>query len=177
MSTETTHPLSLLHVDFDDLYARHLGRHSQFGINVAHLAALYGMWYGVYGAIYQGILMMGVPAGWVVVVALAIAYLALVSINAPYRVSVATAASLTFFVASVLALPKLPSWSILAFLFMVPAFYKIQAWSHKIWTIGADMTEFNKRFPPGRALNSILLVNEVPICLNYLLFRRKDWRS
>ena len=50
MSTQTTQPLSLLHVDFDDLYARHLGRHSQFGINVGHLVALYGLWFGVYAA-------------------------------------------------------------------------------------------------------------------------------
>lgn len=177
MSTETARPLSLLRVDFDDLYARHLGRHSQFGINVAHLAALYGMWYGVYGAVYEAILLLGFKAGWIAIVTMALAYLALVSVNAPYRVSVATAAFLAFFVASVLALPTLPTWSIAVFVLMIPLFYKFQAWSHKIWTVGADMTEFNKRFPPGRALNSILLVNEVPICLNYLLFRRQDWRS
>jgi hypothetical protein len=177
MSTETTHPLNLLHVDFDDLYARHLGRHSQFGINVAHLAALYGLWFGVYSAIYQAVLLLDLPAGWLTTVALAVTYLALVAINAPYRVSIATAVFLAFFVASVLALPRLASWSMLAFVLMIPAFYKLQAWSHKIWTVGADMTEFNKRFPPGRTLNSILLIYEIPICLNYLVFRRNDWRS
>ena len=66
--------------------------------------------------------------------ALAVAYLALVAINAPYRVCLATAVFLAFFVASVLALPRLPSWSIPAFLVMIPVFYKLQAWSHKIWT-------------------------------------------
>jgi hypothetical protein len=168
--------LSLLHIDFNDLYARHLGRHSQFGINVAHLAALYGMWFGIYAAIYQAVLLLGLPAPWIPILAMAVAYLTVVAINAPFHVSIATAGFLTFFVASVLALPRLPSWSILGFVLMVPLFYKIQAWSHKIWTIGADMTEFNKRFPPGRTLNSILLVNEVPICLKYLLFCPKDWR-
>ncbi|MGO9463692.1 MAG: hypothetical protein ACLQVF_05970 [Isosphaeraceae bacterium] len=176
MSTETTQPLSLLHVDFDDLYARHLGRHSQFGINVAHLAALYGLWFGVYAAIYQTVLLLDIAAGWLVIVALAATYLAFVAINAPYRVSIATAVLLAFFAASVLALPRLPSWSILPFVLMVPVFYKLQAWTHKIWNIGADMTEFNRRFPPGRALTSILLIYEVPICLNYLIFSRKDWR-
>jgi len=169
--------LSLLHVDFNDLYARHLGRHSQFGINVAHLAALYGVWFGIYAAIYQAVLLLDLPAGWLFVVALAVTYLALVAMNAPYHVCLATAGFLAFFVASVLALPSLASWSILALVLMVPVFYKLQAWSHKIWTAAADMTEFNKRFPPGRTLNSILLVYEVPICLNYLMFRRKDWRS
>ncbi len=177
MSTETTQPLSLLHVDFDELYARHLGRHSQFGINVAHLAALYGLWFGVYAALYQAVLLLNLPAGWVIIVALAVTYLALVAINAPRHVCVAAAVFLAFFVASVLALPRLASWSILLFVLMVPVFYKLQAWSHKIWNIGADMTEFNRRFPPGRALTSILLIYEVPICLNYLIFRRKDWRS
>ena len=106
MSTETIQPLSLLHVDFDDLYARHLGRHSQFGINVAHLAALYGIWFGIYAAIYQAVLLLGLPAAWLIIVALAVAYLAMVAINAPYRVSLATAVFLAFFVASVLALPQ-----------------------------------------------------------------------
>ena len=58
----------------------------------------------------------------------------------------------------------------------MPISYKVQAWSHKIWTAAADMSEFNKRFPPGRDLNLILLIYEVPICLNYLVFRRQDWR-
>ncbi len=107
---------------------------------------------------------------------MAVAYLAMVAINAPFRVSLATAVFLAVFVASVLALPRLPIWSILGFIAMVPVFYKIQAWSHKIWTVAADMTEFNKRFPPGRALTFILLIYEVPICLNYLIFCRKDWR-
>jgi hypothetical protein len=177
MSTQTTQPLSLLHVDFDDLYARHLGRHSQFGINVNHLAALYGLWFGIYAAIYQGVFLLGLPAGWLIIVALAVTYLALVAINAPYHVSLATAAFLAVFVASVLALPRLPSWSIPVFLIMIPVSYKFQAWGHKIWTVAADMSEFNKRFPPGRTLNLILLIDEVPICLNYLMFRRQDWRS
>jgi hypothetical protein len=175
VSTQTTQPLSLLHVDFNDLYARHLGRHSQFGINVGHLAALYGLWFGAYATLYQIILWLGVPAGWLIIVALALTYLALVAINAPCQVVLATAVFLAFFVATVVALPRLPGWSVLAFVAMIPAFYKFQSWNHKLWPIAADMTEFNIRFPPGRALNLILLIYEVPICLNYLVFRRKDW--
>jgi len=176
MSTQTTPRLSLLHVDFGDLYARHLGRHSQFGINVAHLAALYGMWFGIYAAVQQTVLHLGFPVAWPFVLAMALAYLSVVAINAPPRVTLATAAFLAVFVSSVLALPRLPGWCIPVFLAMVPLFYKIQAWSHKVWTTAADMTEFNLRFPPGGALNLILLTNEVPICLFYLLFNRKDWR-
>jgi hypothetical protein len=176
MSTETIQSSSWLRVDFSDLYARHLGRHSQFGINVAHLAALYGMWFGIYAALEQALIVLDPRASWLIIPVLAVAYLATVACSAPYRVSLATAVFLSFFVASVLALPKLPGWSVVGFVAMVPLFYKIQAFSHKIWTVAADMTGFNKRFPPGRALNVILLINEVPICLNYLLFGRKDWR-
>jgi hypothetical protein len=176
MSAGATRPISLLAFDFNDLYARHLSRHSQFGINVGHLAALYGLWFGVYAAIYEATLVLGLPGGWMIVVALAVTYLAVVAINAPSHVCLATGVFLAFFVASVLALPKLPGWSIPLFLVMPPVFYKLQAWNHKIWNVAADMTEFNRRFPPGRALTSILLIYEVPICLNYLIFNRKDWR-
>jgi hypothetical protein len=177
VSTQTHQPLSLRHVEFDDLYARHLGRHSQFGINVAHLAALYGLWFGVYAVIYQAVLHAGLPGGWVIIVALAATYLALVVMNAPSHVSFAAAVFLAFFVASVLALPKLSGWWSLGLFAMIPVFYKIQSWSHKIWTVAADMTKFSGQFPPGRTLSSILLIYEVPICLNYVLFRRQDWRS
>jgi hypothetical protein len=175
MSVGTTRPLSLLHVDFDALFTRHLGRHSQIGINVGHLVALYGLWFGVYAAVGQGARLLGLPA-WPVVVTMAVAYLSTVSVNAPVRVILATAVFLALFVASVLALPALPAWSIPAFLVLAPACYKLQSWNHRVWTAAADMSEFNKQFPPGRDLNLILLVYEVPICLNYLLFRRDVWR-
>jgi hypothetical protein len=166
----------LLHVDFDGLYTRHLGRHSQWGINIAHVLALYGLWFCIYAAIGQGARLMGLPASWPILVVLAVAYLAAVSINAPAHVTLATAVFLALFVASVLALPPLPGWTIPAFLALVPVFAKLQSWSHRVWTAAADMSEFNKRFPPGRELNRILLIYEIPTCLNYLVFRRKDWR-
>ena len=148
----------------------------EFGINVAHVLALYGLWYGVYAAVDQAARHLGAPATWPILATMAAAYLAVVRLNATLRVVLATAVFLAVFVASVRALPTLPAWSIPLLLAMVPAFYKFQSWNHKIWTRAADMTEFNKRFPPGRDLNLILLVYVVPICLNYLLFRRKDWR-
>jgi hypothetical protein len=168
MSTIASRPLSLLHVDFPDLYARHLCRHSQFGINVVHLASLVGVWYGVYAALYWLVRVEWLP------VALAVAYLGVVALNAPARVCVATAAFLGLFVAAVLWLPELPLW---AYLVMVPVFYKVQSWSHKLWTAEADMTEFNKRFPKGAVLFVVLLFYEVPLVLNYLCFDRKSWAA
>jgi phosphoglycerol transferase MdoB-like AlkP superfamily enzyme len=168
MSTATPRPLTLFRVDFRDLYERHLCRHSQFGINVAHLAALFGVWYGAAAFLYWL-----TQAEWVPV-ALAAAYLALVALNAPLRVCLATALFLALFVAAVLWLPALPWW---ADLLTVPVFYKLQAWSHKVFTVERDMTEFNKRYPKGPALFVVLLIYEVPLLLNYLAFDRKRWAA
>jgi hypothetical protein len=153
-------------IDFADLYARHLCRHSQFGINVVHLAALFGLWFGVYGFFYQ---LTGI---WWLPTVLAAGYLGLVAVNAPARVSVATALFLCIFVATVIWTPPLPLW---VYLLIIPVFYKLQSLSHKLWTASTDMTDFNRRFPKGRALFIILLINEVPICINYLLFDRTRW--
>ena len=176
MSAGTTQPLSLRRFDFDAVYTRHLGRHSQVGINVAHLLALYGIWFGIYASITQGARLLGLPAWWAVPMVMAVAYLVVVAINAPPAVTLVTAAFMALFVGSVLALPALPGWAIPLMLLAIPACYKLQSYSHKVWTTAADMSEFNRRIPPGRDLNIILLFFEVPICLNYLVFRPKDWR-
>ena len=176
MSAATTSPPTLRRFDFDALYARHLGRHSQLGINVAHLIALYGIWFGIYAALTQGARLLGLPAWWAVPVVMAAGYLAVVALNAPPAVTLATAAFLALFAGSVVALPPLPAWAVPLLLLAIPACYKLQSWSHKVWTTAADMSEFNRRIPPGRDLNAILLFHEVPICLNYLLFRPQDWR-
>jgi hypothetical protein len=168
MSTLTSGPLSLWRVDFADLYARHLCRHSQFGINVAHLAALFGVWYAVYAALYGLVRLEWLP------VALAAAYLAAVALNAPLRVVAATALFLALFLGAVYWLPALPLW---AYLVMIPVFYKLQAWSHKVFTVEQDMTEFNKRYPKGFVLFVVLLIYEVPLALNYLVFDRKRWAA
>jgi hypothetical protein len=167
MSTLTSRPMSLLRSDFQDLYARHLCRHSQFGINVVHLAALFGVWFGVYGFLYA---LVGLP--WLPI-ALACAYLVLVAFNAPVRVIVATAVFLAVFVSAILFLPPLPLWT---YLVLIPVCYEIQSLSHKVWTRAADMTEYNKRYPKGPVLFVVLLICEVPLALNYLVFGMKDWR-
>jgi hypothetical protein len=167
MSTTATRPLSLWRIDFAGLYARHMCRHSQFGINAAHLAALFGVWYAVYAALWCLL-----PSPWLPV-ALASAYLAAVAPNLPPRVIAATAAFLAVFVASLLLLPELPAWAALPFLASVPVFYKLQAWSHKVWTVERDMTEFDRIYPKGPALFVVLLFYEVPLALNRVVFDRE----
>jgi hypothetical protein len=171
----------MVSVEFEELYHRHLCRHSQFGINVVHLLALFGVWLGVYGLIYRALLVGGVPAAiaqWVPI-GLGVGYLLVLLPNLPLRVWAATVVFMGLFVAAVLGLGavfELP-WhlELFVYLLMVPVFYKIQAFSHKVWTIEHDMTEFNKKYVKGRVLFFVLLFYEVPVLLHYLLFGRKDW--
>jgi len=62
---------------------------------------------------------------------------------------------------------------------MIPVSYKIQAWSHRFYTVESDMTEFNKKYVKGSILFVVLLIYEVPIVLNFLLFvpRRAEPRK
>src|SRR6516165_2654283 len=124
MSTLTSRPMSLVSIEFPELYERHLCRHSQLGINVVHLLALFGVWFGVYGFFYWLAQSAGLPvatAPWVPI-GMAAAYLVVLLPNLPLRVWVATAVFLGLFLAAVLHAPELPWW---AYLVMVPVFYKI----------------------------------------------------
>lgn len=164
MTMLTTRPMRLLFVEFNELYARHLCRHSQLGINVVHLIALTSIWYAVYGILYW---LVGVE--WVLAVP-ALVYLAAVAPNVPIRVFVATSLFLALIVAAAMWLPA-PWW---AYLIMIPVSYKLQAWSHKYYTIESDMTEFNKKYAKGPILFVVLLIYEVPIVLNFLLFAQSE---
>lgn len=162
-------PLGLARVDFADLYARHLCRHSQFGVNVLHLLALFGVWFGGYAFLYALWPEPWLPAG------LAAAYLLAVAPNLPVRVTLATAAFLAAFAAAVVYAPPLPLWAAWAYLLLIPVCYKLQAWSHGWFTAATDMTEFDRKYPKGRALFRVLLFYEVPFLLNYLAFDRRRW--
>jgi hypothetical protein len=162
-TTLTSRPMRLLRVDFADLYARHLCRHSQYGINVIHLAALFGIWFGVYSIVYR------LTGTWWPPVLLAAAYWMLVAVNAPARVRLTLAMFLAIFVGTVLCLPEAPHW---AYVGLLPIFYLVQSWSHKIYTLETDMTEFNKKYRKGFVLFIVLLINEVPLLLNFLCFDR-----
>jgi hypothetical protein len=156
--------MSLVFIEFGELYERHLCRHSQLGINVAHLAALLGIWYAIYAAAYAATGMPIVPA------VMAVLYFVVLAPFTPIRVLAATAVLLVLLVASVVCLPTLPAWMAWAYLLLVPVFARFQSWTHKVWTVERDMTEFNKKYPKGFVLSVILLFYEVPILLNYLVF-------
>jgi hypothetical protein len=178
--------VNVWNANFQELYQRHLCRHSQFGINVIHLAAVIGTYLALYGlgfAVAQGIgymlsslsLEAGVLASKWVLLAITVPYLAILAANLPARVLIATLACVGLFFAVFFALPPLPVWALWAYPATVFACYKIQSWSHKIYDREMNMTEFNKKYPKGFKLFVLLSIYELPILLNYLLFGKQDW--
>jgi len=171
METLSPEPMNLLRVDFREIYARHLCRHSQLGINVGHLAALFGVWFGVYGAIYC---LMRSP--WAPV-AMAGAYLLCVAPSLPLRVTCMVAVFLAVLVLALLRIPLLPIWAFWAYLILIPLCYRFQNWNHKVYNLEKDMTLFKQKYAKGRVLFVLLLFYEVPLLINFLVFGRKDWAT
>jgi hypothetical protein len=164
--------MNLLRVNFQELYERHLCRHSQYGINVIHLATVIGTYLALFG------IASWLFESWWVLLAIPLPYLAALAFNIPLRVLAVTLVFLgLFFVVffmlffSPYALPLLPVWCIL----LIILCHQIQNWSHKIYPLERDMTEFNKKYKKGPVLFVLLLVYELPILLNYLVFGRKNW--
>jgi hypothetical protein len=92
----------------------------------------------------------------------------------PFRVLAACTVFVALFVAGFLALPPLPVW---LWVVLVVLSHRVQNWSHQLWPKERDMTEFNRKYRKGPALFVLLLLYELPILLNYLLFDRKNWRA
>jgi hypothetical protein len=160
--------LSLLRVNFQELYERHLCRHSQYGLNVAHLATVVGCYLGLF-AMGQW---LGAPP-WLLAV-IPLPYFAVLAFNIPVRVLAASMVFVAAFFALFFALPPLPLW--LALL-LVPLCHLLQNWSHKVWTREKDMTEYRRKYNKGLALFVLLSFYELPLLLNYLVFDRKNWSA
>ena len=62
-----------------------------------------------------------------------------------------------------------------AYVLAVPLLYKVQAWSHKVYNVARDMTEFNTKYKKGFALFVLLSIYEMPLLLNYLVFDKNNW--
>jgi hypothetical protein len=125
---------------------------------------------GTYLALY-GILYGLVSSAWALL-AVTVPYLLILAPNIPVRVFIVNVVFLGLFFAAFFALPPLPLW---AYAIGVVVFYKIQAWSHKVYTKERDMTEFNKKYHKGFALFILLSIYELPILLYYLFFGKRDW--
>ncbi|HTU16515.1 MAG TPA: hypothetical protein VMG10_00505 [Gemmataceae bacterium] len=157
-----------LKVNFQELYERHLCRHSQYGINVIHVAAVFGIYLAL-----AGIICSLAGTEWVLL-GIIILHLAIVALNVPARVLLGTVLFMAGFFAVCLTLPRQPWW-VSVYLLAIPLLYKIQAWSHKIYNVERDITEFNKKYKKGFVLFVLLSIYELPLLLKYLVFDKNNW--
>ena len=160
--------MNIFRVNFEELYQRHLCRHSQFGLNVLHLVTMVGSYLAVYGILYGFI-----QSQWPLV-AIAGIYLAVIAWNIPGRVFLINLVFIGLFVALFFSLPAAPLW---AYAIIILVLYKIQALSHKIYPKASDMSDFSEKYKKGPLLFVLLSIYELPILLNYLVFDRKNWSA
>ena len=161
--------MNILKVDFLELYERHLCRHSQLGINIAHLGSVAITYFGAFLLVAQVIAWVGGP--WWLLPAALVPYLVVLALNLPPRLLAAMLVFYALFLPLVVLLPPFPAWLVLPVsVALIALGHKSQAWSHRVWTDEIDMTEFNKKYRKGRKLFLLLSVYELPILLNYLVF-------
>jgi len=160
--------MNMLRVNFQELYERHLRRHSQYGINVVHLATVIGSYYALFS-----LAAWLVDAPWVLL-AIPVPYFVMLALIVPVRVLAACAVFVAVFFALFFAVPPLLFWLCPVLLVVC---HLVQNWSHKVWDLERDMSEFQTKYQKGWALKVLLAFYELPLLLNYLVFDRKNWRT
>jgi hypothetical protein len=158
--------MNIAKVNFPELYERHLCRHSEYGINVIHLAAVIVSYTALFGLVAPLL-----DAPWALL-AIPAVYCVFLACNVPPRVLAVSVVFMALFFALFVLLPPLPIWLCLVLLVVA---HKVQAWSHKIYRAERDMTEYNKKYKKGFVLFVLLSLYELPILLNYLVFDSKNW--
>lgn len=163
--------MNLVKVNFDELYRRHLCRHSQFGINVLHLVAVIGIYFSLFGIAFA------LPAGaWIVGTVLAPYFLLLLA-NIPFRVWIATVLTIGLLLSAFLAIPRFPPTYVWVYVVMILAWHRFQIWNHRVYDRSHAMDAFSEKYRKGFLLFVLLAVYELPILLNYLVFDRQNWRA
>lgn len=155
--------MNLLNINFEELYRRHLCRHSQFGLNVAHLLTMLPVYLSIYALAQLLFQSPWAPS------AIALLHLLLIAINVPFRVFAACVVVLVSLLGICWSLPATPFW---LYLIAIVVCHKLQVWSHKFYDKSYDMSEFNRKYHKGVLLFVLLTIYELPILLNYLVFDR-----
>jgi hypothetical protein len=158
--------MNMLRVHFSELYQRHLCRHSQYGINVVHLATVIGSYLGVF---WIAAWLIDIP--WVLLL-IPLPYFVVLGFNVPLRVLAACVVFVAGFFVLFFAIPPLPVWICPILLILC---HLVQNWSHRIWNIERDMSAYKDKYKKGPALSLLLSFYELPILLNYLVFDWKSW--
>ena len=168
--------MNILRINFDQLYQRHLCRHGQFGINVWHLIAVYGVYFSLcsLAAIaVRGFLPHAMPSvQCCVLFLLFVPYFGVLLRNIPIPVFLLTFLSSMLLLTTAVATPGIPLWF---HVILIPAWHRVQLLSHRRYTLCHDMSAFDQSYKKGTTLFVLLAVYELPILLQYLVFGRKDW--
>jgi len=157
--------VNLFRVDFQELYRRHLCRHSQFGLNVWHLVAVVGIYLSLYGIAFA------LPgAAWIVGGVLTV-YFLILAFNIPFRVLLLNLLVVGTLLLAYLSLPAIPVW---VYALLLVVWHRFQVWQHRVYDRVADMGEFAGKYRKGPALFVLLGVYELPILLNFLVFDNRN---
>ncbi|MEZ6131884.1 MAG: hypothetical protein R3C59_24760 [Planctomycetaceae bacterium] len=164
--------MNILSINFEQLYRRHLCRHGHFGINILHLIAVAGIYVPIFALCDKLLQWLDVANRLPVLLVLTAPWFAMVAANVPLRVAMLTAVFVGVLVAIFDVLPPLPIW---VWILMILAMHRFQQFSHRLYNMDRDMSEFEATYPKGFRRFVLLLVYELPILLNYLAFGHKDW--
>ena len=157
-----------LHANFDELYRRHLCRHSEFGINVMHVMSVAGIYYAIFCLLFE-IPVVGV---WLAG-ALVAAYLLTIVRNIPVKIFICDVLAMAALVAAAWATAEaLPWWMFWIHILAIKFWHWFQNWNHKVYVKEHDMSEFAEKYQKGFALFCLLSIYELPILINYLVFDR-----
>jgi hypothetical protein len=159
-----------LFADFDELYRRHLCRHSQMALNVWHLIAVGGAYLALCGIVFA------MPGGIWIATGLLTTYCLILVVNLPFRLWVANTLCIAFLLACywyvpvLVRSPPIPVWGHACLLLF---WHRCQVWQHRVYSHSSDMHEFARKYRKGPALFVLLAVYELPILIYYLLFARR----
>lgn len=172
--SEISDRLNPLRIRFDEIYRRHLCRHGHFGINILHLIAVIGIYLSLFGIVGRLVneVLPDVGRSPVVVLMFTVPWFLVVCRNVPWKVSISTGVFVTVLACLWSRLPVPPVWVWFA---IIVGMHRFQLWSHSLYPMHRDMTEFSETYPKGFRLFVLLLVYELPILLKYLILGREDW--
>lgn len=168
--------MNILRINFDELYQRHLCRHSQFGINLWHVLSVYGVYFSFYSLVafvIRALLPNCTPTeSGLLLLLLSLPYLVILVRNTPASVMLLTLVSTALLIMCAVLTPGIPFW---LHLILIPAWHRVQLISHKHYTLHRDISAFEDKYRKGKTLFVLLALYELPILLQYLVFGRKDW--
>ncbi len=168
-TSRTLQPLSILRVNFDELFRRHLCRHSEFGINVLHILSVWGVYFSLLVIEFRLLqwLLPTAPTSQLVLVMLLslVPWLTVVAVNVPVTVLLVTA-SMVFVLCLPAAWQPIPAW---VHVILLPLWHQLQLVSHRFYTVHRDMSEFASRYRKGWHLSLLLAVYELPILARFFL--------